>query len=97
MTSKLKFCAFLIACAPGLAAAASPAANIRDLAAASGLTERQVQMVIGAHTAYAEYRTSYDWARQRFVKALGKDRYDELMAGREIVLDNGQHFAVAAK
>lgn len=96
MTSKTKFCALLLACAPGLAAAASPAANLRDLAAATGLTERQVQMVVGAHTAYAEYRTSYEWARQRFVKALGRERYEQIMAGREIVLDNGQRFAVAS-
>ena len=96
MTSKLKFCALLLACAPGLAAAASPAANIRDLAAATGLTERQVQMVIGPHTAYAEYRTSYDWARHRFVQVLGQQRYDQLMAGNAIVLDNGQRVAVAS-
>ena len=95
MTSKTKLCALLRACAPGLVAAAgSPAASIRDVAAATGLTERQVQMVIGAHTAYAEYRTSYDWARRRFVQALGQERYEQLMAGREIVLDNGERFAV---
>ena len=27
-------------------------------------------------------------------QALGKQRYDDLMAGREIVLDNGQRFAL---
>ena len=94
MKRRLTICLLLCAVIPGLAAAAGPRLELGDLAAATGLTERQVQMVVGAHTAYAEYRTSYDWARQRFVRALGVQRYNALMAGREIRLDDGQRVAV---
>jgi hypothetical protein len=94
MNIKYKVCAILLAAAPGLAVAAPPSSEIRDLSAATGLTERQVQMVVGAHTAYAEYRTSYDWARRRMVQVLGPARYEELMAGRAIQLDNGERVAL---
>jgi hypothetical protein len=52
-------------------------------------------MVVGAHTAYPQYLTRYDWARRRVVATLGHERYRELMAGREIVLDNGIRVAIA--
>jgi len=93
MNIKTKACVFLLAVVPGLALAGPPSTQIRDLSAATGLTERQVQMVVGAHTAYAEYLTSYEWARQRMVKVLGRQRYQDLMAGRAIELDNGQRVA----
>ncbi|HZV23707.1 MAG TPA: hypothetical protein VFF93_08065 [Luteimonas sp.] len=93
MNIKTKACVILLAVVPGLAAAAPPSTQIRDLSAATGLTERQVQMVVGAHTAYAEYLTSYDWARQRMIKVLGRQRYDDLVAGRAIQLDNGERVA----
>jgi hypothetical protein len=51
-------------------------------------------MVVGARTAYAEYRTSYNRVEARFIKALGEERYHDLMAGREIVLDNGVRVAM---
>ena len=94
MKRKPETCLLALALMPGLAFA-SPPLQIRDLAAATGLSERQVQMVVGAHTAYAEYLTSYDWARRRVIKTLGEERYRELMAGREIVLDNGTRVAIA--
>ena len=50
-------------------------------------------MVVGAHSACPDYLTSYDWARRRFIQTLGVQRYNDLMAGREIVLDNGQRLA----
>ena len=84
----------LVAAAPSVAFAARPVAKVGDLAAATGLTERQVRMLVGGHTAYAEYRSSYDWARRRFVHALGVQRYDDLMAGRPIRLDTGLRLAV---
>jgi hypothetical protein len=88
MKRKLETCLLALALTPGLALAGS-SLQIRDLAAATGLSERQVQMVVGARTAFAEYRTSYDRIERHFVKALGEERYRDLMAGREIVLDNG--------
>ena len=92
MKHKLETCLLALALTPGLALAGS-SLQIRDLAAATGLSERQVQMVVGARTAYAEYRTSYDRAEARLVKALGEERYRDLMAGREVVLDNGVRVA----
>jgi hypothetical protein len=94
MNIKYKVCAALLAAVPALAMAAPPSTQIRDLSAATGLTERQVQMVVGAHTAYAEYLTSYEWARRRMVQVLGQARYQDLMAGRAIQLDNGERVAI---
>ena len=83
-------CALLLSAVPGLAMAVTPATQISDLARETGLTERQVQMVFGGHTVYVEYLTTYDWARHRVIQVLGNERYNALMAGREIVLDNGR-------
>lgn len=96
MKRNLTMCMLFVAAIPGLVHAGGAALQVRDLADATGLSERQVQMVIGAHTAYPEYLTQYDWAKRKFVRALGKERYEELMAGREIVLDNGQRLAIVA-
>ena len=94
MNRTLTTCVLLLSTVPGIAIAAAPVAQISALAAATGLSERQVKMVVGGHTAYSEYRTSYDWARRRFVQVLGVRRYNELMAGGEIALDNGQRVAM---
>jgi len=50
-------------------------------------------MVLGARTAYPEYLTQYDSSERRFIQAIGKRRFEDLMAGREIVLDNGKRMA----
>ena len=94
MKRKLETCLLTLALVPGMALAGPPT-QIRDLAAATGLNERDVQMVMGAHTAYPQYLTRYDWARRRVVNTLGEERYRDLMAGREIVLDNGTRVAIA--
>lgn len=52
----------------------------------TGLNTRDVKMVLGARSGYAEYLASYDQTRKRFIRALGKPRYLELMAGRRIAL-----------
>jgi len=96
MKLTLTLCSLLLAATSGLASAAAPVAQISDLAAQTGLTERQVQMVVGAHTAYAEYLTQYDWARRTLIQRLGAERYNNLMAGRTIRLDNGQDFRLAS-
>lgn len=94
MKRTLVTCLLALALVPGMALAGSPT-QIRDLAAATGLNERDVQMVVGAHTAYPQYLTRYDWARRRVISVLGAERYDDLMAGREIQLDNGIRVAIA--
>src|SRR5512146_1593586 len=60
MKARITTCVLLLSVVPGLAMAAQPpATQIGDIASATGLTERQVQMVFGGHTAYAEYLTTY--------------------------------------
>ena len=49
-------------------------ATIEDIAARTGLSERQVKMVLGPSTPYAEYRTSYDFARERVDQAILEDQ-----------------------
>ena len=87
----------VLAALPGLAVAGGENLQVRDLAAATGLTCSEVKMVLGARTPFPEYFTSYDRAQKRLEQTLGKQRYRELMAGREIVLDNGQRFALAVR
>ncbi|MFL6591843.1 MAG: hypothetical protein ACJ8GK_03940 [Luteimonas sp.] len=92
-TKQLLLLALLVA-TPALAGA-SPSSHLADLAAQTGLSERQVQMVVGGHTAYAEYLTQYDWARRRMISTLGPERYLDLIAGDEIRLDSGRRFSLA--
>lgn len=56
--------------------------NVDELAAASGLTTREVQMVIGTRTAFAEYRTSFYRARKQLIEAIGPERYQEALRSR---------------
>lgn len=81
------------------ASAFSAGAAARDdvigaLSRETGLSTRDVKMVLGARSGYAEYLASYDQTQRRFVRALGKARYRELMAGRRIeLLAPGQRLA----
>ena len=59
---------------------------LEALSQETGLSVRDVKMVLGARTGHAEYLASYDQTQRRFVRALGKPRYRELMAGRRIEL-----------
>ena len=68
--------------------------KVKDLAEATGLTPRLVQMVVGNPTAYAEYLTQYDHARHRMRQALGAQRFEDLVAGRAIRLDDGRRVAI---
>jgi hypothetical protein len=66
----------LAAAAPALAADyVTPA----DLAQETGLTERQIGMVLGHRTAYPEYLSSYTIVRDKFIGAVGRARYQRLV------------------
>src|SRR4051794_31572264 len=54
MKARMTTCVLLLSVVPGLAMAATPAPKVSEIAGATGLTERQVKMVFGGHTAYAE-------------------------------------------
>jgi hypothetical protein len=86
----------LSAAIPGIAFAGHNA-RVDDIARATGLTCSEVQMLVGARTPHPEYFTSYDRAQRRMVRVLGEQRFRDLMAGREIVLDNGQRLALVER
>lgn len=86
----------LLAALPGIAAA-SQQMQVADIAHATGLTCSEVQMLVGARTPHPEYFTSFERSQRRMIQVLGERRYKELMAGREIVLDNGQRLALVER
>jgi len=59
-------------------ASAAELLDVGDVAARTGLTTRQVRMVLGAPTAYAEYRTSFRIAEQKVKGVLGEKQYRDL-------------------
>jgi hypothetical protein len=65
----------------GLAAGASAtdSLDLQQIADQTGLSVRQVRMVLGAPTAFAEYRTSYAGAAQRVKSIYGETRYRQLV------------------
>ena len=57
------------------AAAEARTVDVTALAERTGLTERQVRMVLGAPSSYAEYRTSWWIAERRVMAALSDPGY----------------------
>ncbi len=82
MLTKTLFITALLAVAP-LAGATST----EELARETGLSERNVRMLLGARTPYAEYRCCYDSKLRQFRQALGESNYNKLMNGEPIVLE----------
>jgi hypothetical protein len=60
------------------------------LSGASGLSERQVQMVLGDRTSYAGYQASYDAADATFKKALGPEIYQHAKVEHELTVEDVQ-------
>lgn len=87
-TMKTRIAVMVLALAAMLPAYAG-GKDIQNLAAYTGMSVRKVKMILGARTAYAEYRYTYDRYQSRFVKAIGKANYERLMAGKPIRLGNG--------
>jgi hypothetical protein len=82
---KARFIALVVAaafCTPVLAEENVVAA----LAIETGMSTRDVRMVLGARSGHAEYLASYDQTTRRFVRAIGSARYRDLMAGRRVPL-----------
>ena len=55
---------------------------IGDLAQESGLSTRQVKMLVGAHSGHAAYLASFDQVERKFVASIGQERYRALLAKR---------------
>lgn len=98
MKRKLRAMLFLLVLAPAASLAAQGAPiEVKELARETGLHVRDVQMVLGARTAFAAYRVTYDRVATRFERALGKERYRDLMAGREVSFDDGVRIRLAGR
>ncbi len=78
-------------------AMAQEGANTMDLLAqASGLTSRQVQMVLGNRSTYAEYRISYDRVERQFREAVGPEIFRSLKERGELSAQHAQALAAMA-
>ena len=64
-------------------------ANVQRLAEATGLTNGEVRMLLGARTPSMEYMTSYERAQKRLAQSVGKARARALLAGEKVRFDNG--------
>ena len=91
---KTKIAGLVIAIA-AMAPAYAGSNDIQQLAEYTGLSERKVQMILGCHTCYAEYRYTYDRSLAQFKRALGEENFKDLMAGQPVKLDNGVEVRVA--
>lgn len=69
--------------APG-AFAADNIVDIKAVAGQSGLTVRNVQMLLGHWSAFAEYRYTLPRVERTFIETFGADRYHDLMAGEPV-------------
>ena len=89
MNRKLKVCLLALAAmvAPGIAIAQD--LSVTQLAQMTGVRERNVKMVFGARSAFPEYKTgAYDLAHKKIVATLGRERFDDIVAGREVIIDD---------
>lgn len=75
MYARTALLAALLAAAPIVQAAEE---SVADLASQTGLTERNVRMVLGARTQFAEYRVTYRRVDRQFREAVGDVRYEQL-------------------
>lgn len=69
--------------AAALAAVSAPAFATdnpcKQLAEETGLSERKINMILGVRTSFAEYPYTYERSVAKLRKAIGDDRYDQLM------------------
>ncbi|UXI68804.1 hypothetical protein [Tahibacter amnicola] len=68
--------------------------DIEQLANESGLSKRQVSMVLGARSAYAEYPASYTLVKRKFEAAVGPHRFAQLVAAMRKAQESGEAVAV---
>lgn len=63
---------------------------IGDLAQVTGLSERKVQMIVGNRSSFAEYPYTYQRSLEKFVDAVGEVRYQMLISGHPVELQDEQ-------
>lgn len=81
MYAKTTILAAMLAFAPLAQADESVAQLARD----SGLSERNVRMLLGARTPYFEYRCCYSRMLRQFKEAVGEENYLRLADGRNLL------------
>lgn len=52
--------------------------TVAGLARETGLTERNIRMLVGARTPYAEYRSNFTRVDRQFKEVVGEVRYERL-------------------
>lgn len=85
---KVRIAGMLVALA-AMAPAHAERNDVKVLADHAGLSERNVKMILGCRTCYAEYPYTYQRALTKFKRAIGEQNYEQLMAGQPVRLDNG--------
>lgn len=84
MYAKTTILAALLAVAPMAQAGDSVAysgESVAELARDSGLSQRNVRMLLGARTPYAEYRCCYSRMLRQFRQSVGEETYQRLANG----------------
>ena len=76
-------CIVLALAATFSAHAAASEDIIGELADQTGLTARQVKMVVGPRSGHAAYLASYDQVQRKFVASVGQERYQELLVKQQ--------------
>ena len=61
--------------------------TVAQLSRETGLSERNLRMVLGARTPYAEYRTQFDRVSWTLKRAVGNENYRRLLNGEQVVLE----------
>ena len=89
---KAKIAALVVALATVAPAAwaAEEEDPVGDLAQITGLSERKVQMIVGNRSSFAEYPYTYQRSLEKFVDAVGEVRYQMLIGGQPIELQDDQ-------
>jgi len=89
---KAKIAALVVALATVAPAAwaAEEEDPVGDLAQITGLSERKVQMIVGNRSSFAEYPYTYQRSLEKFVDAVGEVRYQMLISGQPIELQDDQ-------
>jgi len=85
MKSKSSVALFaLIAGLSPLAASAGDVVEVKALAEISGLSQRQVSMLLHARTPHAESRYAFERIEEKFVRAVGEEQYRDMLAGKPV-------------
>ena len=87
---KAKIAALVVALAAVAPSAWAQEDPVGDLAQITGLSERKVQMIVGNRSSFAEYPYTYQRSLEKFVDAVGEVRYQMLISGQPVELQDDQ-------